>query len=232
MVALRIGSFDRRAQENWIFRAFAIFIVGLTLWILVALTLTSADAGSLSLLADLSSKLKASYGIDLFGNSMGSLQLSIIEDAWRDGGGAGEGSADPEGLLALLGGSPVPTATPADGDPRTGRTPAPTATLPPSSSPTATPTPSATATETSSPTPTATETDDGSGGSDEPTPTATPEPTKKNNPKATDTPEPTDQPTEVPSEEPTEAPTAIPTEEPTEVPSEEPPPLGPIHPES
>jgi hypothetical protein len=224
---LRIGSFDRREQENWLFRAFGIFIVGLTLWILVALTLSSANAGTLSLLADLSSKLKASYGIDLFGNSMGSLQLSIIEDAWRDGGGSPFGEDDPGDVVAQIVGSPVPTAT-LTGDERVSQpTQPPTRTVETSPTPTPSPTITATASPTasSSPTPTATEGSDSSGGNDgptetpSPTPSKTPKPTNTPYPSKTPTPSKTPEPSETPKPTSTYTPSATePPEEPTDVP--------------
>jgi hypothetical protein len=253
---LRIGSLDRRDQENWLFRAFGIFVIGLTLWILVALTLSSANAGPLSLLGDLSSKLKASYGIDLFGNSMGSLQLSIIEDVWRDSGGSPRNGDEPSGLVALIDGSPVPTATLSGEDAGEQPSQEPTHTLDLTATPSATPSPTFTATPTSSPTPTATEVSDSSGGDVDPSgtpsptpsetpspiPSKTPRPSKTPSPTPTKTPEPskTPKPTHTSSPTPTKTPkptkTPIPTwtPEPTETPWEPTPndgtPSGPVTP--
>lgn len=241
---MRKGRVDHHPPKSWLIRAFGISLVGLLLWVVVALTLSTANAGSLSLLVDLSSKLKASYGIDLFGVPMGSLQLSIIEDAWRDIGGTSQDGNDLGELVAQIIGPPVPTATPGDQD----RSESPTQQPTPTSDPTATPTstssptvtPSPTATPTTTPSATATATDDSSGGN--PTdPTATPSPTasktseptktpyttKTPSPTATKTPKPTKTPTKTPKPTETPKPTDEPTEEPT--PTDEIP-AGPVTP--
>ncbi len=217
---MRIGSVDRRNQANWLIRAFGIFIVGLTFWILVALTLSSANAGPLSLLVDLSSKLKASYGIDLFGNSMGSLQLSIIEDVWRDGGGIPGDGDGPGDLVAQIYDLPVPTATLCDQDQHDLPTQQPAYTPEPTVSPTFTATPTSTPTATASPTPT--EVTDEAGGSivepsrtpsstpsKTPSPAISPTPPSRKTPKPTKTPPPT--PTKTPKPTYTPTPTCTPT---------------------
>jgi hypothetical protein len=223
---------DRRNQANWLIRAFGIFIVGLAFWILVALTLSSANAGPLSLLVDLSSKLKASYGIDLFGNSMGSLQLSIIEDVWMDGGGIPGDGGGPGDLVAGIIDLPVPTATLSDQDQRNLPTTQPTQTPGPTASPIFTATPASTPTATTSPTPTEV-TDEAGGNTVEPTktpsstPTKTPSPTNMPTSTVTKTPKPTKTPlppTKTPKPTHTDEPTLTPTEEctPTPVPSNTP----------
>ena len=233
---MRIGRVDRHPPESWLIRAFGIFLVGLLLWVVVALTLSTANAGSLSLLVDLSSKLKASYGVDLFGVPMGSLQLSIIEDAWRDSGGTSQYGNDLGELVAQIVGSPVPTATPSDQDLRESPTQQPTRTSDPTATPTSTSSPATTPSPTTTTTPTAT--DDSSGGYPTPTdPAATPSPTASKTPKRTKTPSPTATKTPKSTKTPTKTPepteTPKPTDEPTEGPTPTPTdgiPTGPVTP--
>ena len=76
----------RRHTGTWVTRVLGIFLATILLLVLMVLTLRAAGAGQFGLIADLNSKLKANYGIDLFADSLGSLDLSLISDVFKGGG--------------------------------------------------------------------------------------------------------------------------------------------------
>lgn len=174
--------------NRWLLIALLVLIFLLALWVLAAMQLDPAAAGSRISLS-LRSRLAANYGPDQSG-PLGSLHLSIVGDFFEDLGLApSEASAASDAVrIGLLG--PVPTATALNfqGTPPPTLTPLPTATA--TNTPTDTPVPTATFT----PVP--------------PTETPTEEPTDKPKKK------PTAAPTKTPTDEPTAAPTATPTNTP------------------
>jgi hypothetical protein len=178
------------SQRRWLLKAFSLFLLTLVIWVVALITLSTADAGTLGLLVNLNSQLKASYGIDLLGDGMGPLKLSTIVESLRDSNDLAAGSN-----LELLTNQPVPTVT---GVASGSNIPGPTATNGPPSAPSATATPDD---PTSTPTPTLedpTNTADPRGG---PKPTHTKKPPKHDSP--TNTPLPTDSNPTEPAYQPT-----------------------------
>jgi hypothetical protein len=162
-------------QREWLLKAFSLFLLTLVIWVVALITLSTADAGTLGLLVNLNSQLKASYGIDLLSDGMGPLKLSTIVDSLRDT----DGTAGETPLDTLLN-QPVPTATNgASGS----NLPGPTSTNSQSSSPSSTPASTSTPTDPpSTPTPEPTDTADPTNG---PKPTHTKKPPKHSSPTNT-----------------------------------------------
>ena len=142
----------------------------------MVLTLRAAGAEQFGLIADLNSKLKANYGIDLFADTLGSLNLSLIADVFKT-----EGQPKGGNDVAQILNAPVPTITPINGDDRTPQAPTET------SVPTNTPSPTFTFTPSLSPTSTPTATPEPS---KPPTPTKPPQPTSTPKPTSTPSPQP------------------------------------------
>jgi hypothetical protein len=178
---------DRKSGRFWWFKAFGIFLLCLIGWFGIVVWTGSALGVNLTFAEDLRSHLLANYGIDVSGQNMKYLSLTILGEVFTDEGLTGESLKVVDALLE----DPVPTATPNGG----GEQGLPTLTLEPSSTPdltstaeveatkTAELTPSATATFTLTATSTFTQTPTS-------TPTATITPTRT--PKPTYTPTPTE----------------------------------------
>lgn len=164
-------------------KASVLLILFLFIWIGGTLCAASSLATNIPILADLRTRLLASYGADLLNDALTSLRLSIFGDD--------PANSDPSATEVALNNS-VPTAKlPA---PNLTSTPTTAAIDSPTSNPATTPTPSPTPTESSTYTPTTT-----SNPAYTPTPTSNP----------TDAPTPTSNPTDTPT--PTYTPVATPT---------------------
>jgi hypothetical protein len=113
------------------------------------LVIRVSGAEQISFIADLNSKLKANYGIDLFADSFGAIQLSLIPDIFNNEG-------DPQGndSVAQILSSPVPTITASSWEEPTPQSPTATSVPTKFPSPTSTLSPTYTSTFTATVTPT------------------------------------------------------------------------------
>jgi hypothetical protein len=154
---------------------FGIFFVFILICVLMALIMRATGARQIGLIADLNSKLLANYGIDLFADPLGSLNLLLIADVFKSDGQIIKGND-----IGEIINTPVPTRTPINGDSPTSQDP--TETSVPTNTPiptfTFTPTPTPTSSPTVTPKPSKT-----------PTPTKTPKPTSTPNPTSTPSPQ-------------------------------------------
>jgi hypothetical protein len=98
---------ETRSGKGWLINAFGIFLLVFSLWILAALWAGSSFGATFPLLADLRSKNFADYGSDIFGQTLKSLQISILGDISSDVLFA-DGSTSGWDLTFQ---DPVPTAT-------------------------------------------------------------------------------------------------------------------------
>lgn len=155
--------------------AVAVFVVLFLIWLVTALNLDVAAAGPLGLPFNLRSRLLADYSTDETGVRIGSLRLSIVDEALRDLGLSSRDAQDQRQGYEMVFGFPVPTATALNFEGDLPYTATPTRTAPP----TLTSVPTATSTSTYTPRPTATRTPPPLSESE---PTATPKPSKTSTP--------------------------------------------------
>jgi hypothetical protein len=181
---------NRRSGRLWYLKAFGVFLICLVGWFAMVIWTGTAFGANLSLPTELRSHLLANYGIDVSGQSMRYLSLTILGEVFSDQGLSDESFFVVDALLQ----DPVPTATP-DGGPEEitpTKTQLPTETRDLTSTAEAqetvdaSRTPGATETSTQTPTETATATYTATA-----THTYTPTPTKTQKP--TKTPTPTDE---------------------------------------
>jgi hypothetical protein len=158
---------ETRSGRGWLVNAFGIFLLVLSLWILAALWAGTSFGATFPLLADLRSQIFADYGSDIFGQTLKSLQISILGDISADTLFA-DGSSSGWDLTFQ---DPVPTATSSSGGLEDESSPTPTEELEP-------------------PKPTLTGEPEYTSTAEPETPTVTPLPTKTPKPTSTLSPQP------------------------------------------
>jgi len=99
---------DRESGRLWMLKAFGIFLICLVGWFAMVIWTGSAFGAELTFVEELRSHLLANYGIDVSGQSMRYLSLSILGEVFSDEGLTEESLM----LIDSLFEDPVPTATP------------------------------------------------------------------------------------------------------------------------
>lgn len=97
--------------RNRVGSAIAVFLVFIIVWMIVALQLNAASAGSLSIAHALRSRLVADYSSDRGRDQITSLRISIIGDVLGDQGLSPEEAEAQRKELVVALSSPVPSAT-------------------------------------------------------------------------------------------------------------------------
>jgi hypothetical protein len=124
----------------------AVFLLLLVGWVVLAIQLNSASAGSLPYSRLLWSNLRADYGRDQLPRALTSIRLTILDDAMRALGLTEAEVEAQHDRMELAMDQPVPTATAMDFDGAAPYTATPTRTYTPTDTATSTPTNTATAT--------------------------------------------------------------------------------------
>ncbi len=105
------GPWSSSSGRRWLIAAVALFLLLLTGWVLLALQLSSAQAGLLPFGPGLASRLTSDYGADQRGRPIAVISLSILEEAMQALGLSDDEAQAAHDSMELAMSQPVPTAT-------------------------------------------------------------------------------------------------------------------------